>query len=220
MKSIITLLLVLLFASCGKQEVYEFRQKRSDAYWKYYNVDENGTDVEFISSQRDNAKQFDKDYLRKSLRRKIQEIRFKEENYPQKRQDISITEWVEFKFTPIDEDGFCFYTYRGNIYKNDKSYHRFDIDNERIEKVLFMDEQENVLFTYPFEDSYDNEKRVGNYDVQGKVKSVTRALLERVVQEKIVIKSKFEWEKNLSIPRRKIDLTKLDLSNYDYNSSK
>ena len=51
MKSIITLLLVLLFASCGKQEVYEFRQERSDAYWKYYNVDENGTDVEFISSQ-------------------------------------------------------------------------------------------------------------------------------------------------------------------------
>jgi hypothetical protein len=206
MKSLVSLLLVLLFASCGKQEVYEFRHEESNSWEKTYDVDDKGKNVEFVYSS---------SQTREGRKLKMKQHMYVSDNYPRKKQNINVVHWVEFKFTPIYEDGFCFYTYRGNIYRNEKPTDRYKIHNERIVKVLFMDEQENVLFTYPFVDSYDTEKRVENYDVQGKTKSVTRALLERVEKEEIQIRSKFEWKWNDSFSRRKIDFVNVDLSEYE-----
>ena len=212
MKNKIILLLVLLFASCTEQEVYEFRQEKTHTYDKSYDLDKNGRDIKIIRHKLDfKAFGTDKffrqsDYIRK--------------NFILKRQDIDVKEWVEINFTPIDEDGFCFYTFRGNISRDDKATDRYVIDNERIVKVSFIDEHQNILFTFPFKDSYDTERRKGNYDIQGKTKLVTRALLERVIQEKIQIDTKFDWEWNNKFPRKTIDLRKLDFSESENNSSK
>jgi hypothetical protein len=191
----------VMLTSCTKQEVYEFKTEESYPTKMPYYIDKTGKTIDTNYSMNVKTRFMQRDYVR--------------DNFTYIKHSIKVKAWTVFKFTPIDEDGFCFYSLRKNIYRQKNQKDRHVLDNESIKKVLFFDDQENVLFTYPFEDSYDNERDVGNYDIQGKTKSVTRALLERVAEEKIEFRVNMDWKWDSKHPRRVIDYSTIDLSKYE-----
>ena len=191
----------VMLTSCTKQEVYEFRREESYSTKMPYYIDKTGKTIDTNYSMEVKTRFMQRDYVH--------------DNFTYIKHSIKVKAWAEFKFTPIDEDGFCFYSCRQNIYREINPKDRHSLDNEYIKKVLFFDDQENVLFTYPFEDSYDNERNIGNYDRQGKTKSVTRALLERVAEEKIEFRVNMDWEWDSKHPRRTMNYSKIDLSKYE-----
>lgn len=191
MKNKIILLLVLLFASCGKQEVYEFEKSKTFQHEESYNTDQNGTIVKIDSLS----------WFPEIL----------DDKYPTIVEKIPIRTYIRFKFEPIDEDGFCFFSYRGTISAPNDSMQKYEIEDEFISEVVFFDENENQLFSFPFDDDYDVKDRTSNYKARGKTKLVTRTLLEKVDIEKTKIFINYEMQKKHQYKVRII---------HDANSSK
>jgi hypothetical protein len=188
MKPIVSLLLALLFASCGKQEVYEFEKSTTFEPEKIYRADQNGTIVNF----------------------KYYHGVF-DDRYPTIVEKFPLRTYTRFKFEPIDEDGFCFFSYNGSISPHTDPEQKYRIDDEVISEVVFFDENKNQLFSFPFDDEYDVQDRASNYSVRGKTKLVTRTLLEKVDIEKTEISVNYEIEKKYWHKVRDI---------YESNSSK
>ena len=152
MKPIVSLLLVLLFASCGKKEVYEF--ETSATHFKTLRWDR-----------------------KKTLSEKEKELPDWLLLTDQFEKEVRITLKLNLKinFTPIDEEGVCFYQINDAYQKVNYSQSGGEFEvlprKKTISSIRFYDKFGNKLFDFPFNDS--NKKK-------GKTKSVSRALLERV----------------------------------------
>jgi len=171
MKSIVSLLLVLLFASCGKQEVYEF--ETSTKHREFKHLDFNST--RYYAWKKENPDVPDFLTLKNDFYDSIAEY--------------EVVNKSLIKFFPVDEDGFCFYQIESDYAEKKLSGEDARIRKERITNIDFHDKHSNKLFSYPFDDSNASYKRLWVYE--GKTSKVSRSLLERVDEEKIKLSIDF-----------------------------
>jgi hypothetical protein len=201
MKSIGTLLLVLLFASCGKQDVYEF--EISEEHTEFDRYDKNIS--KWISSGETNwmNKTNVPEYLVPSvlpaetnssakLVPPIRPIDILSLGASSPYPSVTMKVNAQIQFYPIDGEEFCFYkihTYLEEVeYKDEDAEILAEAFGEELVnpkdspfrilenelEILFFDEYGNNLFSFPFTDSKT---------FKGKTKDVSRALLERVDDE-------------------------------------
>lgn len=172
MKLIVSLLLVLLLASCGKQEVYEF--ETSTKHREFEHLDFNSTRYYAWEKENPDIPDF---------------LTFKNDFY----DSIAEYEVVNkslIKFFPVDEDGFCFYQIESDYAEKKLSGEDARIRRERITNIDFYDKHSNKLFSFPFDDNNVTSQRYRTF-IEGKTSKVSRSLLERVDKEKIKLSIDF-----------------------------
>ena len=163
MKETFSLLLIFLLACCTMQE--------------------NQTNQEFFEFKNDDSQNFMVD-LRLHVDNKVNKYT------PMEKHTLKSS--VYFKFTPIDEDGFCYYLYDRNVEDvYEKHSGRSKTFKGSIRRVYFLDKHGNQLFAYPFDDSYEVIRNLEYYE-QGKSKVVTRSLLQKI--DKLKIEFRESWK--------------------------
>jgi hypothetical protein len=165
MKPIVSLLLVLLFASCGKQEVYEFEVSTKHREFKH--LDFNST--RYYAWRKENPDVPDYLTLMSDFHDSIAEY--------------EVVNKSLIEFFPVDEDGFCFYQIESDYAEKKLSGEDASIRRERITNIDFYDKHSNKLFSFPFDDNNVTSQRYRTF-IEGKTSKVSRSLLERVDKEK------------------------------------
>lgn len=172
MKNIITLLLVLLFASCGKKEVYEF--EISTKYKRSKHIDYNAT--KYLEWKKENPDT--PDWL------------IPMESFATKTANYEMTNNSLIKFFPTDENGICFYQIESDYTEKKLDGAEAIIRRPYIKNIDFYDKHSNKLFSFPFDDNNVTNQKYHSY-IKGKTSIVSRELLERIDNKKIQLSFSF-----------------------------